>query len=132
MLRQGVLRVDNKTLVDFAREELERIKRERAERFGGEILRIEEGNIYSVELSASAEFKRVNTRFGERVVIPVIYNNESRVLMVNPNGRLYRMLIEGILEATKKVRDPSKIVKFAITISRIDRYHYKVSVIPVI
>jgi hypothetical protein len=124
--------VDSKTLIDFAKEELERIKQERVERFGGEILRIEEGNIYSVELSASAEFKRVNTRFGERVVIPVIYNNEPRVLMVNPNGRLYRMIIEGILEATKKVRDPSKIIKFAITISRIDRYHYKVSVVPVI
>jgi hypothetical protein len=124
--------MSEKTIIDFAREELERLRQERVERLGGDLLRIEEGNIYVLELGVNVEFRRINTRFGERVVIPVTYNNEPRVLMVNPSGRLYRMIIEEINNAVKKVRDPSKITKFAITVSRIDRYHYKVSVTPVL
>ena len=124
--------MSEKTIIDFVKKELERLKQERVERLGGDLLRIEEGSIYVLELPVNAEFKTINTRFGERVVIPVIYNGESRVLMVNPSGRLYRMIIEGISDAVKKVRDPSKITKFAITVSRIDRYHYKVSVTPVL
>ena len=124
--------MSEKSIIDFAREELERLRQERIERLGGDLLRIEEGNIYVLELPVNAEFRRINTRYGERVVIPVTYNNEPRVLMVNPNGKLYRMIIEEINNAVKKVRDVSKITKFAITISRIDRYHYKVSVTPVL
>jgi hypothetical protein len=124
--------VSEKTIIDFVKEELERLRQERLERLGGDLLRIEEGNIYVLELGVNTEFRRINTRFGERVVIPVTYNNEPRVLMVNPNGRLYRLIIEGINDAVKKVRDVSKITKFAITISRIDRYHYRVSVTPVL
>jgi hypothetical protein len=124
--------MSEKTIIDFVREELERLRQERLERLGGDLLRIEDGGIYLLELDVKTEFKRIKTRYGERVVIPVIHNGEPRVLMVNPSGKLYRMLIEQISEAVKKVRDVTKITKFAITISRFDKYHYKVSVTPVL
>ena len=122
---------DSKTLIDFAREELERIERERRERLGGEILRINVGDMVVVEMDANAVFKRVNTRFGERVVIPVRCEGESKVLMLNPSGRLYRLILQEILNASRKVKNHSKVSKYVVTIHRVTKFEYHVSVVPV-
>jgi len=48
------------------------------------------------------EWKRINTRYGERVVIPVVYENSEYVLMLNPAGAVYKAIIE---QLAKKLRE---------------------------
>ncbi len=96
----------------FVKEESERLKQERMERLGGEVLRLEPGQTYVVELR-NESWRRITTRFGERIVIPVVYGGENRVLMINPRGRLYRMLVEELARIAD--RKPERVV---ITIKR--------------
>lgn len=96
----------------FVKEESERLKQERMERLGGEILRLEPGQTYVVELR-NESWRRITTRFGERIVIPVVYGGENRVLMINPRSRLYRMLVEELARLAD--RKPERVV---ITIKR--------------
>lgn len=87
---------------EFISKEYERVKEYQRERFGAPILRVEEGKVYELILDTSKEWRRVNTRFGERIAIPVIYENQEYVVMANPNGFLYRQLVE---QLTKKVKE---------------------------
>ena len=96
----------------FIKEEAERLRQERIERLGGEILRIEPGQTYVIELR-NENWRRVTTRFGERIVIPILHNNEPKVLMLNPRGRLYRMLVEELAKLAD--RKPERVV---VTIKR--------------
>ena len=90
------------TIEDFIYQEYERLKEQAKQRYGAPILRIEEGKVYDVVLDTSKEWRRVNTRFGERVAIPVIYDNQEYVIMANPNGLLYRQLIEQLARKLKE------------------------------
>jgi len=90
------------TIEDFIYQEYERLKEQAKQRYGAPILRIEEGKVYDVILDTSKEWRRVNTRFGERVAIPVIYEGQEYVIMANPNGLLYRQLIEQLARKLKE------------------------------
>ena len=101
---------------DFIEKEYERVQIYQKERFGAPILRIEEGKVYDLILDTSREWRRVNTRFGERVAIPIIYDNQEYVIMANPNGFLYRSLVEQLAKKTKetaieKIKDIHLIIK---------------------
>jgi len=65
-------------------------------------LRIEEGKVYDLVLETSDKWKTITTRFGERIVIPVIYENQKYVLMLNPNGSIYRQIID---QLARKLRE---------------------------
>ena len=90
------------TIEDFIYQEYERLREQAKQRYGAPILRIEEGKVYDVTLDTTKEWRRVNTRFGERVAIPVIYDNQEYVIMANPNGLLYRSLIEQLARKLKE------------------------------
>jgi hypothetical protein len=90
------------TLEDFIAKEHERLREYARQRFGAPILRIEEGKVYDLILDTSREWRRVNTRFGERVAIPVLYDSQEYVLMANPNGLLYRSLVEQLARKLKE------------------------------
>ena len=90
------------TLEDFIYQEHERLREYARQRFGAPILRIEEGKVYDLILDTAKEWRRVNTRFGERVAIPVVYENQEYVVMANPNGLLYRSLVE---QLARKLRE---------------------------
>jgi hypothetical protein len=90
------------TLEDFIVKEQERLKEYARQKFGAPILRVEEGKVYDLTLDSSKEWRRVNTRFGERVAIPVIYEGQEYVVMANPNGLLYRSLVEQLARKLKE------------------------------
>jgi len=90
------------TLEDFIVKEQERLREYAKQRFGAPILRVEEGKVYDLILDSTREWRRVNTRFGERVAIPVIYDNQEYVVMANPNGLLYRSLVEQLARKLKE------------------------------
>jgi len=90
------------TLEDFIVKEEERLREYARQKFGAPILRVEEGRVYDLVLDTTREWRRVNTRFGERVAIPVICDNQEYVIMANPNGLLYRSLVE---QLAKKLRE---------------------------
>jgi len=97
------------SLEDFIVKEQERLKEYAKQRFGAPILRVEEGKVYDLVLDSTREWRRVNTRFGERVAIPVIYESQEYVIMANPNGLLYRSLVE---QLARKLREtPRERVK---------------------
>lgn len=89
-------------ILEFVEKEYERITHEQRQRFGAPILRIEDGKVYDLVIDINAEWKRINTRYGERVVIPVMYENSEYVLMLNPAGSVYRAIIE---QLAKKLRE---------------------------
>ena len=89
-------------LEDFIVKEEERLREYARQKFGAPILRVEEGRVYDLVLDTTREWRRVNTRFGERVAIPVICDNQEYVIMANPNGLLYRSLVE---QLAKKLRE---------------------------
>jgi hypothetical protein len=90
------------TLEDFIAKEQERLREYARQRFGAPILRVEEGKVYDLLLDSTKEWRRVNTRFGERVAIPVIYEGQEYVVMANPNGLLYRSLVEQLARKLKE------------------------------
>ena len=90
------------TLEDFIAKEHERLKEYARQRFGAPILRVEEGKVYDLLLDSTREWRRVNTRFGERVAIPVFYEGQEYVVMANPNGVLYRSLVEQLARKLKE------------------------------
>jgi len=90
------------TLEDFIAKEQERLKEYARQKFGAPILRVEEGKVYDLMLDSTKEWRRVNTRFGERVAIPVIHDNQEYVIMANPNGLLYRSLVEQLARKLKE------------------------------
>lgn len=107
-------------IFEFVEKEYERITQEQKQRFGAPILRIEEQKVYDLVVDPNAEWKRINTKYGERVVIPVVYEGSEYVLMMNPNGSVYRTIIE---QLAKKLRETGgeKIKTIHIMIKRQDR-----------
>jgi len=93
------------TLEDFIVKEQERLREYAKQKFGAPILRVEEGKVYDLILDSAKEWRRVNTRFGERVAIPVVYEGQEYVVMANPNGLLYRSLVE---QLAKKLKETPK------------------------
>jgi ADP-heptose:LPS heptosyltransferase len=94
--------VSDKSLVDFIMEEHERLREQQKQKFGALILRIEENKVYDLVLDLNKSWSRITTRFGERVAIPVIYEDQEYVWMVNPNGSAYRQLVEGLARKLKE------------------------------
>jgi hypothetical protein len=104
------------TLEDFIVKEQERLREYAKQKFGAPILRVEEGKVYDLILDSAKEWRRVNTRFGERVAIPVVYEGQEYVVMANPNGLLYRSLVEQLAKKLKetpreKIKNVHVIVK---------------------
>jgi hypothetical protein len=93
------------TLEDFIYQEHERLREYARQRFGAPILRVEEGKVYDLVLDSTKEWRRVSTRFGERVAIPVVHEGQEYVVMANPNGLLYRSLVE---QLARKLRETPK------------------------
>ena len=89
-------------ILEFVEKEYERIAQEQRQKFGASILRIEDNKVYDLVIDPNAEWKRINTRYGERVVIPVKYENNEYVLMLNPVGSVYKAIIE---QLAKKLRE---------------------------
>jgi hypothetical protein len=90
------------TLEDFIVKEQERLREYARQRFGAPILRVEEGKVYDLILDSTKEWRRVSTRFGESVAIPVVYEGQEYVVMANPNGLLYRSLVEQLARKLKE------------------------------
>jgi hypothetical protein len=89
-------------ILEFIEREHQRLQEFQKQKFGAPILRIEEGKVYDLVLDISEQWKMTTTRFGERVVIPVIFENQKYVLMLNPVGSVYRQIIE---QLAKKMRE---------------------------
>lgn len=89
-------------ILEFIEREHQRIQEFQKQKFGAPILRIEEGKVYDLVLDISEQWKMTTTRFGERVVIPVVFENNKYVLMLNPVGSVYRQIIE---QLAKKVKE---------------------------
>lgn len=89
-------------ILEFIEREHQRLQEFQKQKFGAPILRIEEGKVYDLVLDISEQWKMTTTRFGERVVIPVIFENQKYVLMLNPVGSVYRQIIE---QLAKKVKE---------------------------
>jgi len=89
-------------ILEFIEREHQRLQEFQKQKFGAPILRIEEGKVYDLVLDISEQWKMITTRFGERVVIPVIFENQKYVLMLNPVGSVYRQIIE---QLAKKVKE---------------------------
>jgi hypothetical protein len=89
-------------LLDFIEREYQRLQETQKQKFGAPILRIEEGKVYDLLLDTSEQWRMVTTRFGERVVIPVIFENQKYVLMLNPAGSAYRQIVEQLAKKLKE------------------------------
>ena len=89
-------------ILEFIEREHQRIQEFQKQKFGAPILRIEENKVYDLVLDVSEQWRMATTRFGERVVIPVIFENQKYVLMLNPAGAVYRQIIE---QLAKKVKE---------------------------
>ena len=89
--------------IEFLEREKQRLFEEQRARFGAPILRLEEGKVYALSLDINKEWRKVTTRFGERIAIPVVYENNEYVLMVNPSGSLYRSIVEQLHSKLKNV-----------------------------
>ena len=110
------------TLEDFIVKEQERLREYAKQKFGAPILRVEEGKVYDLLLNSTREWRMVNTRFGERVAIPVIYDNQEYVIMANPNGLLYRSLVEQLAKKLKEA-PREKIKNIHVIVKRVaNRY----------
>jgi hypothetical protein len=110
--------VTDKNIIDFIMEEQERLREQQRQKFGALILRIEENKAYDLALDLNKSWNRVSTRFGERVAIPVVYEDQEYVWMVNPNGSAYRQLVEGLARKLResggsKVKEARLLVKKA-------------------
>jgi hypothetical protein len=118
--------VSDKSIIDFIMEEHERLREQQKQRFGALMLRIEENKVYDLVLDLSKSWNRVTTRFGERVAIPVIYEDQEYVWMVNPNGSAYRQLVEGL---ARKLRESggSKVKEARLLVKKVGN-KYTVSV----
>jgi len=89
-------------ILEFIEREHQRIQEFQKQKFGAPILRIEEGKVYDLVLDINDQWKIIATRFGERVIVPVIFENQKYVLMLNPVGSVYRQIIE---QLAKKVKE---------------------------
>lgn len=89
-------------ILEFVEKEYERITQEQRQKFGAPILRIEDGKVYDLIIDPGVQWRRIETRYGERIVIPVIYENNEYVLMLNPFGSVYKAIIE---QLAKKLRE---------------------------
>jgi hypothetical protein len=89
-------------ILEFIEREHQRIQEFQKQKFGAPILRIEEGKVYDLILDISEQWKMTTTRFGERVIVPVVFENQKYVLMLNPVGSVYRQIIE---QLAKKVKE---------------------------
>jgi hypothetical protein len=89
-------------ILEFIEREHQKLQEFQKQKFGAPILRIEEGKVYDLVLDISEQWKMITTRFGERVVIPVVFENQKYVLMLNPVGSVYRQIIE---QLAKKVKE---------------------------
>lgn len=118
--------MSDKSIIDFIMEEHERLREQQKQRFGALMLRIEENKVYDLVLDLSKSWNRVTTRFGERVAIPVIYEDQEYVWMVNPNGSAYRQLVEGL---ARKLRESggSKVKEARLLVKKVGN-KYTVSV----
>ena len=87
-------------VVDYIKQEYERIVREDVNR--AEVLRLAEGeNIVTVFMNEP--WRKVNTKFGEKIVIPVFDKyGEKKAIMVGQRSRLYRAIIKALAESVKK------------------------------
>lgn len=95
-------RKPNIDILEFVEKEYERITQEQRQRFGAPILRLEDNKVYDMIIDPSVPFQRIETRYGERVVIKVLYENNEYALILNPVGSVYRAIIE---QLAKKLRE---------------------------
>ncbi|MCI4409717.1 MAG: hypothetical protein JHC26_11550 [Thermofilum sp.] len=87
-------------VIGYIREEYERIIREDVNR--ADVLRLDQGeNIVTIFMNEP--WRRVNTKYGERVAIPVFdKRGEKKVLLVGQKSRLYKAIIKALAESVKK------------------------------
>jgi len=116
----------SKDLIDFIMEEHEKLREQQKQKFGALILRIEENKVYDLVLDTSKNWSRINTRFGERVAIPVIYEDQEYLWMVNPNGSAYRQLVEELARKLKE-SNGNKVKEVRILVKKINN-KYSVNV----
>ena len=120
--------MSDKNIIDFILEEHERLKEQQKQKFGALILRVEENKVYDLILDINKNWSRVNTRFGERVAIPVIYEDQEYIWMVNPNGSAYRQLVDGL---ARKLRESSgsKVKEVRLLVKKVgNKYSVNVDV----
>lgn len=66
-----------------------------------------------IDATGSREWRRVKTRYGERVVIPIIVDEKEYVLMLNPETKMYAKLIKTLIEYRYREKNADYIkVKF--------------------
>jgi hypothetical protein len=87
-------------VADYIKQEYERIVKEDVNR--AEVLRLEQGdNIVTVFISEP--WRRVNTKFGEKIAIPVFdKKGEKKIILVGQKSRLYKAIIKALAESLKK------------------------------
>jgi len=103
--------------IEFLEREKQRLFEEQKARFGAPLLRIEEGKVYTLTLDISKEWRNVITKFGERVTIPVVYENNLYVLMLNPSGSLYRSIVDQLYGKLKNV-DLADVLSVTLIVKR--------------
>jgi hypothetical protein len=87
-------------VISYIRSEYERIVREDVNR--AEVMRLEQGdNIVTVFMNEP--WRRVNTKYGEKIAIPVFdKKGEKKIIMVGQRSRLYKAIIKALAESLKK------------------------------
>lgn len=104
------------------KEEVEQINRELREARGfKELYRLTEGeHLLTVNLKEAP--RKVQTIYGERLVIPVIFAGNDMALMVSPISPLTRDLMRIITEALNNNQDSVKIKIIRVGRGRATRY----------
>jgi len=96
----------------YIKQEYERIVREDAGR--ADVLRLEQGDNI-VTLFMSEPWRRVNTRYGEKIAIPVFdKKGEKKIILVGQRSRLYKAIIKALAESVKKGEEDLESVVLSI------------------
>lgn len=87
-------------VIGYIKQEYERIVKEDVSR--SEVLRLVEGdNIVTIFMDEP--WRKVNTRFGEKIAIPVFdKKGEKKVIMAGLRSRLYKAIIKALAESVRK------------------------------
>ncbi|MEM4913802.1 MAG: hypothetical protein QW579_06325 [Desulfurococcaceae archaeon] len=89
----------------FIYEEYRRIIEEEKQRKPPYKLRDED--TITVDISGLRPWRRVRTKFGDRVIVPIYRDNNEFSLFINPNSQLYRKLVKLSVDVLSKNKTAS-------------------------
>lgn len=102
------------SIIDFINEEYMRIIEEEKQRKPA--YKLKDEDVIGIDVSGLRQWRKVRTRFGDRVIIPIVKDNNEYSLFVNPNSQLYRKLVKIIAEVMTKNKTASMV---KVKVSRI-------------